>query len=161
MMITIKKIIEGIVSNIEAEAAYDGQPELCDCDYLYECFKNNIKFDTVKGNWQVLKYYAHVVAIKLAKAMIGDWTFNDRDAEMINYFGSMDMDNETKTARNRMLRLKSPKVKRGYYNGYWDLISIFERIHGEFGGMYVAMLSWLDYGKCDSDMFFSLSFVEA
>lgn len=155
MMITIKKIIGDIVSDIEAEAAYDGQPELCDCDYLYECFKNNIEFDMVKGNWQVLKYYARVVAIKLAKAMIGDWTFNDRDVEMINYFGSMDMDKETKTVRNRMLNLKSKKaVQRDYYN----LISIFERIRDEFGGMYVAMLAWLGYGKCDSDMFFDLSF---
>lgn len=154
-MVRIKKFIDELVSDIEAEAAYDGQPELCDENYLYECFKNNIEFNRKVGNWQVLKYYSRIVVIKLAKSMLGEFTFTEHDVEMIEYFGTMNMDPEEKKCRQRKLKLKSPKA---VHTDYWYIIDRIDKGQARYGGMYLAMNYWLDMGHCSSKLFFDMAF---
>ena len=64
----------------------DGQPEMADDKYLYECFKYNKEHNQYYGNLTVLKYFAWKFKVKILRDAIGEWCFDEHDVEMYNYF---------------------------------------------------------------------------
>lgn len=92
----INKHITEVQAALEAEAAYDGQPELLDEEFLYERFVDNVEHDFRKANWQILKYFIWKFKIKVMKDIIGEWTFTDHDVEMYCYFSGIPVDMTTK-----------------------------------------------------------------
>ena len=92
----INKHIDEVQAALEAEAAYDGQPEFLDEEFLYERFVDNAKNDFRKANWQILKYFIWKFKIKVMKDILGEWTFTDNDVEMYCYFRGIQVDMTTK-----------------------------------------------------------------
>ena len=78
--------IKYLENRLKEEAQYDGQPELAEKGFLYERFKENVEYEQFYGNWQVFKYFKRFFQINIFHDMIGEYTFDEKDKEMYNYF---------------------------------------------------------------------------
>lgn len=81
----VKTLIEERRNAIAKEAKADGIENLTE-DFLYSHFKDNCQYDLIFSNWQILKYFAPLMEIKVMEEMIGIISYTEHDKEMFEYF---------------------------------------------------------------------------
>ena len=76
-----------IKENLSKEAIeIDLNEDLTNENFLYECFKDNVKNNLYYGNIQILKYFVPLMCMKVHNNI----PFNEHDIEMIKYFDTFE-----------------------------------------------------------------------
>lgn len=104
--VEIKELISTMVEQLKAEAEYEHDEDLINEQFMYKHFKQNIEDNGYYSNWVILKYFYRMFKIKIFKEIIGEYTFNEQDKEMYEYFCNIQVNEKTK-CKPSILRYKS------------------------------------------------------
>lgn len=124
-----------IKENLSKEATeIDFNGDLINENFLYECFKDNVKNNLYYGNIQVLKYFVPLMCMKVHNNI----PFNEHDIEMIKYFDTFE-NNTRKCPISYKFRItyfpfedRNNKDKLLKYMLLYNLSANFRVCHGKY-----------------------------